>query len=739
MSDTRIIQDLLREAPMTRRGFVAGSLGTMAAALLAGKLGALEAFGEDAAVANSALDPLVRDGEIFTVCEMCVWRCGVRATVRDGRVVKLDGNPDNEHSLGKLCPRGQAGLMTAYDPDRLRFPLIRAGERGSGLWRRATWDEALDYVAEQMKRIAGSYGPEAMVFSSTHNPMQVQFENLLNAFGSPNYGTQRSLCFNAMILANQLTFGVDEPGRDYANARYIIYSGRNLMEAISNSETQQLVDAMAAGAKVVVLDPRFTKTAAKAHRWLPVKPGTDLAFFLALIRELIRIDGCDCEFLEKHAVGQEELKAAVEPYTVEWAAKKTEISEDVIREVAAELAASRPRAFVHPNWRTSNFINSFQTERAIAVLNALIGAWGAPGGVCEVTGESAIEVGAPPQPPYPRVAALRLDGVPWKHPLVPLKLGIFQNIRDAVLSGQPYQARGWFIYRQNPVLSLPDRAKTLEAFAKLELIVSVDISMNDTAWYSDVVLPEATYLERFDPLIVAGDRVFIRQPVIKPLFESRSGLMIFQDLGKRLGLDDYFQYKDELDYLGYQVEPLGVSVDELRRNGSVKVDLPPIDKYLFRTPSGKVEIESSLLKTAGEDALPTWQEPPAPEEGQFYLLTGKVAQHTQFATQNNRYLHDLEPDNALWINPVSASARGVADGEEALVKSASGEVRVPVKVTEAIRPDCVFLAPGFGHTSKALMTAYGAGVSSSDLHETYTDPVSGGQALSQTFVTVERA
>jgi thiosulfate reductase/polysulfide reductase chain A len=215
--------------------------------------------------------------------------------------------------------------------------------------------------------------------------------------------------------------------------------------------------------------------------------------------------------------------------------------------------------------------------------------------------------------------------------------------------------------------------------------------------------------------------------------------MIFQDLGTRLGLEDYFQYKDELDYLEYQVEPLGVSVDELRRAGSVKVDLPPIDKYLFRTPSGKIELESSLLKSAGEAALPTWQEPPAPEEGQFYLLTGKVAQHTQFATQNNLYLHDLEPGNALWINPISASACGVADGDEAAVKSASGEVKVPVKVTEAIRPDCVFLSPGFGHMSKALMTAFGSGVSSSDMHETYTDPVSGGQALSQTFVTVERA
>ena len=728
--------ELIDSHRFSRRAFIGGSVGAISAALIAKRFGALDAFAADAP--PSPVDPLVTDGEIHTICEMCVWRCGVRATVRDGRVVKLDGNSDHPHSLGKLCPRGQAGLMTAYDPDRLKFPLIRAGKRGSGVWKRATWDEAMAYVAEQMQRIKKDYGPQAMVFSSTHNPMQVQFENLLNAYGSPNYGTQRSLCFNAMITANQLTYGVDEPGRDYANARYIIYAGRNLAEAISNSETQELVNAIANGTKVVVLDPRFTKTAAKAHRWLPVRPGTDLAFFLALIHELIYQGEYDRAFVDNHTVGFEELKLEVKPFTVEWAATHTEIAAETIRTVAHELAAARPRAFVHPNWRTSNFINSFQTERAVAVLNALIGAWAAPGGVCEVSGEGAVELGAPKQPAYPRNAALRLDGVPWKYPLVSLKLGIFQNIREAIITGEPYQAKGWFIYRQNPVLSLPDRTRTLAAFDKLELIVSIDISMNDTSWYSDVVLPEATYLERFDPLIVSGDRVFIRQPVIKPLFESRSGLMIFQDLGTRLGLEQFFQYQDELEYLGYQVEPLAVSVDELRRAGSVKVELPPIEPYAFRTPSGKIELSSSLLAAAGQAPVPTWEEPPKPKDGEFYLLTGKVAQHTQFATQNNVYLHDLEPGNYLWLNPSAAQAAGIADGETARVKSGSGEVLVPVRVTEGIREDSVYLTPGFGHVSKALMTAYGAGVSDSDLHVTYTDPVSGGQALSQTFVTVER-
>ena len=140
------------------------------------------------------------------MCEMCVWRCGVLAKVKDGRVVKLEGNPDHPHSKGKLCPRGQAGLMNTYDPDRVLTPLVRVGNRGEGLFRKASWDEALDLVAKNMLDIKQKYGPEAMVFSSTHNLSQPQFENLLQAYGSPNYGTQRSLCFNAMTVANLMTY-----------------------------------------------------------------------------------------------------------------------------------------------------------------------------------------------------------------------------------------------------------------------------------------------------------------------------------------------------------------------------------------------------------------------------------------------------------------------------------------------------------------------------------------------------
>ena len=684
------------------------------------------------------------DVVVPSLCEMCVWRCGLLARVDGGRIVKLDGNPASSHSLGKLCARGQSGLLNTYDEDRVLYPLIRVGERGGGRFRKASWEEALDYAAEKMSSIKAQYGPEAMVFSSTHNLSQVQFENLLNGFGSPNYGTQRSLCFNAMVTAFLLTYGVEEPARNYKYAEYIILTGRNMMEAISTSETFQLTEAIARGAKLVVLDPRFTKTAAKAHEWIPIKPGTDLAFHLAMINVIVTEQIGDCDFVKQYVVGCDELPHAMATYTPEWAEGITGVSAETIRRIAREFAAHGHRSMAHPGWRTSNFINSFQTERAIAALNAVVGnVFDAEEG-CLIADSSGVGagLGAPPQPPYPRLSALRLDGVPWQFPLVPLKLGIFQNIRDAILSGEPYQAHGWFISRQNPVLSLPDRQRTLRALQKLDFVVTVDILMNDTAWYSDVVLPEASYLERYDPLHVADGKVWLRQPVIEPLGNGRSALWIYKQLGERLGLGDYFQYEDEEDYIRQQLAPTGISLVQLQQHGYAELLKEEEQERQmstnFNTPSGKIEIYSETLARAGFSGWPTWEEPPEPGENQFYLLTGKVAQHTQMATQNNRYLNQVYQDPGLWINATVAAERGIADGEVVRVSSEVGEVTVAAHVTEAIRPDCVFLTAGFGHLSKGMRTAYGQGVSDSELHVTYSDPVSGGQALSQTFVRVSR-
>lgn len=681
------------------------------------------------------------DGYIPSMCEMCVWRCGLIAKVKDGRVVKLDGNPEHPHSKGMLCPRGQSGLMNTYDPDRVLTPLIRAGARGEGKFRKATWDEALDLTASRMLAIKQQFGPEAMIFSSTHNLSQVQFENLLYAYGSPNYGTQRSLCFNAMITAFLLTYGIEEPARNYEEVEFILMVGRNMMEAISTSETHALAHAIDRGAKLVYLDPRYTKTASKASEWIPLRPGTDAAFLLAMIHVIVINELADCEFVKQYVIGCDDIQDAMLRYTPEWAEQVTGVPAATIERIAREYAAAGHRAMAHPGWRTSNFLNSFQAERAIATLNALSGNVLRRGGC--LSAELSVEgagLGSPPQPAYPRVSALRLDGVPWKYPLVPLKLGVFQELRDAILTGEPYQAHGWFISRQNPILALPDRQKTLQAFAKMDFIATVDIIMNDTAWYSDVVLPEASYLERYDPLLTLEDRAYLRQPVIEPQGEAKSALWIYKQLGERLGLGDYFQYADEEDYLRQQLAPLGASLEAVRQKGYA--EMPPVDRdgeITFNTASGKIEVYSETLGKAGFSPWPTWEEPPAPGADEFYLLTGKVAQHTQFGTQNNQLLCKYSDEPRLWMNAKTAARLGLKDGDWVEISSPVGRAHSRLLATEAIRPDCVYLTPGYGHLSKGLTSAFGVGASDSALHVTYTDPISGSQALTQTFVTVKKA
>ena len=274
----------------------------------------------------------------------------------------------------------------------------------------------------------------------------------------------------------------------------------------------------------------------------------------------------------------------------------------------------------------------------------------------------------------------------------------------------------------------------------MDFIVTVDILVNDTAWFSDVILPESSYLERYDPLNPVGDKVFLRQPVIEPQGDTRSALWIYKQLGQRLGLGDFFQYQDEEDYLRQQLAPLGVSLEAVKAKGYAQLpaakDAPG---FTWSTPSGKIELFSQTLSKVGFAGAPTWQEPPQPPEGQFYLLTGKVAQATQMASQNNQLLNKYADEPRLWINDKVAVDRGFADGDWVEVASEVGKVHVRLRVTPGIRQDCVYMTPGYVHISKGLTTAFGRGASDSVVHVTYTDPVSGGQALSQTFVTVRKA
>lgn len=682
--------------------------------------------------------------DIFSICDNCVNKCGLRARVVDGRLVKLDPNPYFPKSRAMLCAKGNAGVKVVYDKDRLKHPLIRTGERGAGQWRKASWDEALDYTAKRLAGLKEKYGPQGVLFSSSEGFQERFFRTFAQAYGSPNLVRHPSLCLASANLAFFATFGT-VPEYDLENSRYVIMSGANRLESFITPDSMDLMKVLRTKkGKLVYLDPRYTVTASKADEWLPIRPGTDLAFYLALIHVLVDEKLYDQAFVESYTQGFAELEAHVRDYTPEWAEKETDIPAERIAGIAREFAYYAPRAVIYRGRRSSWYGNDTEMRQAMAIANALVGNWDKPGGLVPT---EKLEMGTlePPEFPFPDVS--RCDAIEERHPLARADDGAYLELRDAVLKDQPYPVRGWMVYKQNPLHALPDRKSTEAMLAKMEFVAVVDVAPSDTAWMADVILPESTYLERLDPVEEFPSPypfLALRQPVLAPAFETRPGLEIMKGLATRLGLGEYFDY-DIHKFVAAQLEPLKLAEKDFlatgvwtnrsaRRYGST---LNP--EFRFRTPSGKIELANERFKRQGLAALPAWTAPAQPDQGHFRLLPVKQALFTHASNQNNEWLHELYPENSLAINRAEAERRRIAQGDWVVVRSPIGQVKLRALVTDRIRPDCVALPHGFGHRSAGLRLAGGKGASDQDLIVGAVDRISGNAALHETFVTVERA
>jgi thiosulfate reductase/polysulfide reductase chain A len=319
-----------------------------------------------------------------TVCEMCLWRCGAVARVADGRLWKLDGHPDNPKSNGRLCARGLGGVGELYDPDRLKKPLIRVGERGEGKFREATWDEALDTVAQALLKIKDRYGPEAVAFFGHYAGDKWFVDYLAPAWGSPNAAKPSvALCTAPREVASNLTFGRAIGGHepvDWEHTRYIVLFGTHIGENAHNTMMQDFAAARARGAKVVVVDPRFSTVAGKADRYLPIKPGTDTALLLAWMHYMIVNRHYDADYIAQYTEGFDRLVEHVKPYTPEWAAGITELRVESIVEVAKDLCRYRPQAVLVPGRHVVWYGNDTQRMRALYLVNVLLGNYGRRGG-----------------------------------------------------------------------------------------------------------------------------------------------------------------------------------------------------------------------------------------------------------------------------------------------------------------------------------------------------------------------
>ncbi len=727
---------------MDRRRFLKLAAGSTAGA------GVLASAGYYATSSRSEKTGIpVERKEIPTTCEICVNKCSVIAVVENGVIKKLNPNPENPRSRGMLCARGNAGIQQVYDPGRLKRPLIRTGARGEGKWRPASWDEAFDFAAQQLSAVKDRYGPQGTLWSSTESFQETFFKSLGLAFGSPNVERHPTLCLASVNLAYSLTFGT-MPSFDLLNAKYIIMSGANRLESFIMPDTADLIGSTTdRKTRLIYLDPRFTVTAAKADEWYPIKPHTDLAFILAMLNVIIGENRYDKEFVATYTVGFDKLVEHVKPFTPEWAATETEIPASDITRIAREFSDIAPRAVYYAGRRSSWYRDDFQMRRGQAILNAIVGNWDREGGMVP---NAKFELGELLFLPWDDPTAPRADELDKNFPLAAKGDGAYLKLRENVLASAPYPVKAWMVHKQDPLNALPDQAKTIRMIEQMDFVGVIDIQMSDTAWYADVIFPESTYLERQDPVeVLAGIQpvVVYRQPVIAPLHDTKTTLEIVQGLAKRLGLSQYFDYTMD-QWVAAQVKdlPLETPLEHMKRHG---VYSPPggpkygttlNPEHRFVTKSGKIELFSERLQESGYDPLPVYQTPVQPPPGTFRLILGRKAYFTQANTTNNPWLHAFAPENLLWIHPSAAAALGIADGTRVEVASGVGSIRLKARVTQEIRPDCVFVLHGYGKKSQWQWRVAGAnsGGSDAEIIETAWDKVSGGGAFHETFVRVRK-
>ena len=702
---------------------------------------------------NSLLDAQARraaGGALRTVptfCDLCFWKCGAIAYVEGDRIWKIEGNPADPLSRGRLCPRGTAGAGARTDTQRLRRPLLRRRNRGEEAWAEVSWEEALDFIAAKMKVIRDQYGPESMALFS-HGIGGNFIKHTMKAYGTPNLtAPSYAQCRGPRDSGFSLTFGEDvgSPERtDIRNARCLTLIGSHLGENMHNTQVQEFADAVGTGATVIVVDPRFSVAASKAKHYLPIKPGTDLALILAWMNVLISENLYDRDYVEQHGHGFKEFAADLVAWTPEWAYPITGIAPETIRETAREMARHRPASLVHPGRHATWYGDDAQRSRAIALLNALLGTWGRRGGFYK---PSRMKVPPYPYPPYPTPARGSADNPDNRFPFAEEVLST--GLREATITGKPYPVKGWFIYSTNLIQALPDQAATIKALQALDLVVVVDVVPSDIAGWADVVLPEAVYLERYDDLNVELFRepfIALRQPVVDAPDDQKPNWWIARELARRLGLEAFYPWTHIEEYLDHRLKAGGYSLAELKTKGIVRGAQPPVfyDEGVvpeFATPSGKIEFWSKQLQDAGLEPVPRYRPTPEPPEGMFRLLFGRSPVHTFGRTQTNPLLHEAMPENAVWVNEDVARRLGLADGDRVTLRNQDGATAGPivVKATQRIRGDCVFMVHGFAPGSKHINAAFRKGASDSKLVTRYVfDAVMGGSAMNVNFVSLER-
>jgi anaerobic selenocysteine-containing dehydrogenase len=642
--------------------------------------------------------------------------CGLLVTVRDGRVVRIQGDPDSPVSHGFVCPKGLASVERLYHPERLLHPLVREGKRGEGKWRRASWEEAMGILSGRILEAVRDGGAQSVLFGQGA-PKGLEFflmMRLANALGSPNVAGPQNVCHMPREIAASITCGFwTEVDYDHPPGCIILW-GSNLDR--TNEEgtiSSRLRRALDRGSRLIVVDPRPTRMARKAEVWLRLRPGTDAALAMGMMRAMVDEGLEDRDFVRAWTVGFPELEDRLEGYPLSRVEEITWVPAEEIRKAVRLYAQARPAAIQWGN-ALEHTVGSHQAIRAVLSLVAISGNLEVPGGNVRPVMPSAMplrEFVLPRRIPDRRK---RMISGPWGlHPMlatVPVQMAI-----QALLKEEPYPIKAMYLQGTNPMLSYPDSQRVMDALGRVGFLAVADLFMTPTAAMADLVLPAATNFE-YDDIghygMVQG-MLLARPKLVEPPGEAWSDLRILNELGKALGLGEHF-WGDESEMLEAVLAPSGLDYRAFCEKG-VLMGERRYRSYLeggFKTPSGKVELLSSQLQGMGLDPLPGYTDQiPGPDwAGEGYPFVMTSAKDPVFFHSGYRQigsLRKISKDPEVEMAPEAARRLGIEEGEWVRIRTPKGEIRQRARLVPGMDPRVVSVAYGWWFPERGPVDLFG--------------------------------
>ncbi len=793
---------MMEKKPFSRREFlkVAGIVGGASATL-----GAAQGLVGQLKDNQPHYETAGEEQIIPTVCLMCPSGCGMLARVVDSNLVKMEGSPMHPTNLGALCPKGQAAPELLYNPDRLTGPMLRVGARGADEWQEISWQEAGQLVAQKLGDLRDGNHPEraALLYGETRGQMRSFFERFMSAIGSPNAISHDSLNIEAAKLATLYTQGIyDLPAYDLENSSYVISFGASLLEA--GRSPQRMVSGYSfirrgrsERGKVVIFDPRQGITGAKADEWIPIKPGTDAALALSIANVIIKTGQFDSDFVNNYAFGFDDFidqngqqRKGFKNYVLEnfdplRVAQITGVPATTIARIAGEFAGSRPAVAVLPGkgGLLNGNLNGLNAAMAVNCLNALLGSLETLGGVLTQRYPECVDW---PTMPNDSVAergleTARIDGA---GSIYPLGRHAYQAVADQVIDGQSLDVL--FLYDANPIYETPGGARFLEAFEKIDFIVSFSTFMDESAEYADLVLPEPTFMERWQDDYIEGlgyPGVGLRQPVVEPLHNTMNTPDFLLQVAKTMGgpVAQAFPWQSYEELLQERLKNVGTDWETLKELG---VWLTPGYRYSRRGSDRWVsevigrdrkhaphdgrfdffsrELHCILGELSKDDLaamgagvsgdalfLPHYEEVQyAGDEKTYPLVLNVVTLMSLGSYGYNANLPSLQEisgmtvgekwDSWLEMNHETAHELGLSDQTPVWIESPFGKIKTKVRLVKGVHPGVVNLPHNQGHTAIGRW-AKDRGVNGLAIMNPASEPFTGLAAFTNTRVRVYRA